>query len=88
MKLLKFEAQNKKIVHKPRNKAQSLKHKKASVVLQAMFQQIKLIGKEVKISEIETQLEPMGIPIQMSIITTTQNKETNNLTKRLNLKPP
>jgi len=57
-----WKIRNKKVIHKPTNQGQTMKHNRTCVTVQEMLKEIKLIGEEIEISQMTTQFVPMGIP--------------------------
>jgi hypothetical protein len=48
-----WKIRNKKIIHKPKNRGQTMKHNRTCVTLQETLNEIKLIGEEIEISQID-----------------------------------
>ncbi len=48
-----WKIRNKKIIHKPKNRGQTMTHNRTCVTLQETRNEIKLIGEEIEISEID-----------------------------------
>jgi hypothetical protein len=70
-----WKIRNKKIIHKPTNQGQSMKHNGTSVTLQEMLNEIKLIGKEIEISQIDHTISTHGDTNALSINTLTKTKK-------------
>jgi len=87
-----WKIRNKKIIHKPTNQEQSMKHNRTCATLQETFNEIKLIGKEIKICQIDHTITTHGDTNALSINAHDQNKGANcptrNLAKQSNLNPP
>jgi hypothetical protein len=54
--LKNWKIRNKKIIHKPTNQGQTMKHNRTCVTLQEMLNEIKLIGEEIEISQIDHKI--------------------------------
>jgi hypothetical protein len=55
-----WKIRNKKIIHKPTNQGQSMKHNRTCVTVQEMLNEIKLIDKEIEISQIDRTISTHG----------------------------
>jgi hypothetical protein len=79
LKYMKFtksgKIRNKKIIHKPTNQGQSMKHNRTCVTLQETLNEIKLIGKEIEISQIDHTISTHGDTNALSINTLTKTKK-------------
>jgi hypothetical protein len=62
-----WKIRNKKIIHKPTNQGQSMKHNRTCVTLQEMLNEIKLIDKEIEISRIDRTISTHGDTNALSI---------------------
>jgi hypothetical protein len=66
---------NKKIIHKPTNQGQTMKHNRTCVTLQETLNENKLIGKEIEISQIDCGISTHGVTNALSINTLTKAKK-------------
>jgi hypothetical protein len=66
---------NKNIIHKPTNQGQTIKHNRTRVTLQETFNEIKLIGKEMEISQIDHTICTHGDTNALFINTLTKTKK-------------
>jgi hypothetical protein len=55
-----WKIRNKNIIHKPMNQGQSMKHNRTCLTLQDILNEIKLIGKEIEISQINQTISTHG----------------------------
>jgi hypothetical protein len=72
-----WKIRNKKIIHKPMNQGAqlSMKHNRTCVTLQEMLNEIKLIVKEIEISQIDRTISTHGDTKALSIKTLTKTKK-------------
>jgi hypothetical protein len=52
-----WKIRNKKIIHKPTDQGQTMKHKRTCITLQEMLNQIKLISEEIEICQIDCTIQ-------------------------------
>jgi hypothetical protein len=65
----------KKIIHKPTNQGQSMKHNRTCVTLPETLNEMKLIGKEIEIRQIDCTISTHGDTNALSINTLTKTKK-------------
>jgi hypothetical protein len=86
-----WKIRNKKIIQKPKNQGQTMKHNRTCVTLQDTLNEIKLIHEEIEISPIDRRICTHGDTDALSRNTLTKTNKTNclirNPAKRSNLKP-
>ena len=71
----KWKIRNKKIIHKPTNQGQTMKHNRICVTLQETLNEIKLIGKEIESGQIDHTISTQGDTNALSINTLTKTKK-------------
>jgi hypothetical protein len=76
-----WKIRNKKIIHKPTNQGQSMNNKPC-VTLQEMLNEIKLIGEEIEICQIDHTISTHGDTNALSINTMILNPKTLNPKQR------
>jgi hypothetical protein len=70
-----WKIRDKKIIHKPANQGQTMKHNRTCVSLQERLNEIKLIGEEIEISQIDCTIYTHGDTIALPINTLTKTKK-------------
>jgi hypothetical protein len=73
-----WKIRNKKIIHKPTNQGQTMKHNRTCVTLQETLNEIKLIGKEIEMSQIDHTITTNEDTNALSIKTPTKTKKLSN----------